>query len=1194
MTFLEALKKQVIVLDGAMGTMIQGLNLGAIDFGGEDFQMLSDILSFSRPDELMEIHLAYFRAGANAVETNTFGASPLRLKEYDFSNLDTGAFRGLPHGLDPAGMDRETIAHEMNRVSAKIARRALEQYKDSPEYDGRPLFVVGSMGPSNHVLSPTEADLARGTWEMVEENFRVQAGGLMDGGVDVLLFETQQDVLELKAAVSGAFAAMEERGRKLPVMAQVTVDQFLRMQLFNTDIHAALTTLQGIGIDVFGINCSLGPELMEPAVEKLARFSKLPISVLPNAGMPVSENGRTVYKLGPDALAEALAGFVEKSGVRIVGGCCGTSPDHIRAVAQRLKDVSIVAPAPEPGEYLSGPQEVVPVDGQKELIRIGERLNARGSKKVREAVEETKGGIAMDILEEVVREQVKDLGTPLIDICMDSAVVDTGKVMPEVISGVTGDFPGALCLDSFDVSVLADAVKYYPGRPLINSISLETVSPGKTRLDLVMSAVEFHDPLYIALLADDSGPALSTGGKVALAKRIVEDAAGYGAAPGRLLMDINAFPIGSETAPGDNYAVSSLDAIPLIREIHPDLKTTIGVSNLTSGLAKKPYMRLLLTSVFLDEARKRGLTAAIVNPGHYVPVSSLAKEDYRLARKVIFEGDMDAYAELEAIAAEKQGKKVKKAGAYDHLSPAEGICERIKDGFKERCLDTVSVEGREYEYRDKVVQSTIKALDTVPPLALINDYLMKAMEELGALFSAGEVSLPHLLKSADVMQQVMGYIEFTMADQEAGEALKSKGTVVLGTIHQDVHSIGKDLTKTLFENYGYRVKDLGVQVSLEAFLSAALEEDADAIGGSALLVQTANHMLTLAEMMRERGIGIPLLIGGAPVNLRHASAVAMAGARGPEEIKENLFYCASAMDGVNIMEGLLSERKDALIAENRERLLKAGALSGTRELRRRADLAVLPVRSVDLSRYRSPQLAGGVEEAVIPLGEIPIDLPSLYGVNWKMGAKGTGGFSEEERKALGTEWLLRSEENGWVAPVGYTGVFYCNSDGDDLIVYDSEEGEEEIARFSFQPFVGGEKEDLISVARYFLPVGSGERDRVGLQLSTAGTGYIGGVEGFKEEKDLESAHLLQGLADRTAEDLAGLLHERLVERAGLPRGTGARFSPGYPGLSVAHNDLIHRLLGAERSGVELTEGSEFFPTSTTAALVCFHPLCAYA
>ncbi len=588
----------MIVLDGAMGTMIQGLNLGVSDFGGEEFQMLSDILSFSRPDELMEIHLAYFRAGANAVETNTFGASPLRLGEYDFTSLDAGAFRGLPKGFDLAGATREAIAYEMSRVSGIIARKALEKYRASAEYDGRPLFVMGSMGPSNHVLSPTGADLARGTWEMIEENFRVQAGGLMDGGVDVLLFETQQDALELKAAVSGAFAAMAERGTRLPVMAQVTVDQFLRMQLFNTDIHEALTTLQGIGIDVFGINCSLGPELMAPAVEKLSRYSKLPISVLPNAGMPVSENGRTVYKLGPDALADALAGFVENHGVRIVGGGCGTTPEHIRAVAQRLKGVVVGGGVREKGEYLSGPQEVVPVDGRKELIRIGERLNARGSKKVREAV-------------------------------------------------------------------------------------------------------EFHNPLYIALLADDGGPALSTEGKVALAKKIMAGAAGYGVAPGRLLMDINAFPIGSETTPGDNYAVSSLDAIPLIRALHPDLKTTIGVSNLTSGLAKKPYMRLLLTSVFLDEARKQGLTAAIVNPGHYVPVSSLDKGHYRLARDVIFEGNMDAYAELEAVAAEKQGKKVKKPGAYDLLSPAEGICERIKDGFKERCLETVSVGGRDYAYKDK-------------------------------------------------------------------------------------------------------------------------------------------------------------------------------------------------------------------------------------------------------------------------------------------------------------------------------------------------------------------------------------------------------------------------------------------------------------------------------------------------------------
>lgn len=1250
MEFLEAVKRQVVVLDGAMGTMIQRLNPGPEAFGGESFQMLADLLNFSRAEELAEIHLAYFRAGANGVETNTFGASPLRLKEYNFSQIHSEGFGNLPAGVGLAELPLAKIAYYLNRAGAEVARRALERYRKMDEYDGRPLFVVGAVGPSNHVLSSTDADLVRGTWEGIEENFRIQVEGLLDGGVDVVLLETQQDVLEVKAAVSGAFQAMEKKGRKVPVMVQVTVDEFSRMQIFGTDIHAAIVTLQGIGIDLLGINCSIGPELMGPTVEKLSRYSRLPISVLPNAGMPVSEGGRTVYRLTPEELANHLAAFVADCGVSVVGGCCGTTPDHIRAVADRVRGMVPVARNVDNAEYLSGPQNAVPLDGGGDLLRIGERLNVRGSKMVKEAVEREGAPIDVDVIDAVAAGQVNDLGATVIDVCMDSNEVDTKATMVDVIRAVTRDFPAALCLDSFDGKVLAEAVKHYPGRPVINSISMESVAEGKSKADVLVAATCFHDPLYIALAADDEGPAVTRQGKVAIARRIMETCGRYGVPAKNLMVDINAFPIGSETEEGMNFAAESLGSIPLIKALHPDIRTSIGVSNLTSGLAKKPYMRLVLTSVFLDEARKRGLDAAIVNPGHYVPVSSLDPEHYRLALAVIRQWDMAAYGQLEEISLVRKGAAVRKKSSYDHLEPAEAICEKVKDGHKERAAGTFETFGGEYAYRDRIVLQAAKALETLTPLTLISEYLMVAMKALGQRFAAGEVSLPHLLKSADVMKQVMEFLEFVIGKGQEGAEPVRKGTVILGTIHQDVHSIGKDLTKTLLENYGFRVVDLGVQVSLERFLSAAREENADAIGVSALLVQTANHMITLSEMMRDQGLSIPLLVGGAPVTRRHAAAVAMAGARsgaqetdkdlavegtgrengdrrghgkgkedgeekkkgegqggregsakedrkenrdGTQEgcgIKADLFHCVSAMDGVNVMEELQGPNRDTFIAENRARLMKDARLSEKRGERRKTLLATLPDRKISLSGYEPPAGSVGVTRVTIPLSELEIDLPALFGVNWKMGPEKNRELTGEAAEKMAGEWIRRAEENRWILPSGYMGIFDCRSVGEELAIYDPAHGEKELSRLRFDRIVGKDRKDLLALSRCF----HSERiDKVGLQIATAGTAFDDAVAAFRAENDLASAHLLQGLANRAAEDMAAMLHRRILAEAGKEPDTGARYSPGYPGLSLHHNKVIAELLPAEKLGVRLTEGFEFIPTSTTAAVVCFHPQAAW-
>jgi len=1200
MTFREALKDQVIILDGGMGTQVQNLDLDDLDYGGEPFKMLADILVFSHPDEVKGIHLNYFRAGANAVETNTFGATPFRMSEYDFTQLDLRQFAPIPYGIDLKTISHNDFSYYLSRRAGEIACQARDEFLQDSAYDGRPLFVVGSIGPSNRVLSNTDANLTRSTFDEMAENFYHQVRGLIEGGVDVLLFETQQDILEVKAAVAGGRRALREANVDLPIMCQVTVDAFSKMQIFNTDIQAAQVTVQGIGIDTFGINCSIGPDLMGKTVEKISTYSPLPISVVPNAGLPVSENGRTVFKFKPEDMAEYLHQYVTEFGVNIVGGCCGTTPDHIRAVAEKLRGVKPKVRQPLNGTYLSGPQEAVRIDSSESLIMVGERLNVRGSKKVRDAVEND-DGINQDALEEVVEEQIGDLGLTVIDVCMDSNVVDTTSTLKDVVHGQTTNFSGAMCLDSFAVDALEEAIKVYPGRPLINSMSMEEVSPGVTKVDAVLEATKDHWPMYVALAAGAKGPGATRAEKADLAQQIVDNAAKHGVTPDQLFVDMNVFPVGSESEEGLNFAVESIEAIPLIKAIHPEIRTICGVGNLTNGLAKKPYMRKVLTSVWLDEARKKGLDAAIINPNHYVFVQDLDPGDYDLARRIILERDMDAFEQLEDIAEAKTGATVKRRSTYDDLDLETAICEKIKDGFKERTPGSVTLDGNAYEYADKIVEQAAQIIGKHEPLVFINDYLMRAMQELGDGFARGEVSLPHLLKSADVMKQVMGFLETYMkvsAGIDVHTGIDYKGTIVLGTVHQDVHSIGKDLAKTLFENYGYRVIDLGVMTPLQAYIDAAKEHNADAIGMSALLVQTSNHMITVSKMMADQGLENTLcLIGGAPVNDRHAAYVAMAGDDDSARMRSNVYYCATAMDGVNIMNQWKgADDRAPLLDANRSKLLSHYERAQKMSEQKDKLLQELPRRVVSFDENALPEKPWfRCEIFDYSLRQLApyLDTKTLFALNWKFGGKSKrekAGTSQASLQALFEEWIQRADKENWIRPGGLAGVYPCRSEGDQVIVYDPDDLNTELCRFTFTTVVGSGKKDTVSAAQYFLPKDSGRFDAIGVQVTTSGPQIDEQLEQYRKDGDSESSLYLQGLSDRVAEDLAGHVHAALRERLGFNEKHGTRWSPGYSAMpDTDNNRIIQELLDAEAGiGVSVTGAGEFSPTGTTAAVVCFH------
>lgn len=1205
-SFRDYIRRGPFLLDGALGTMIQKLELDETFYGGADFKMLVDILCFSAPDDVMDIHLSFLRAGAQAIETNTFGSSPLRLAEYDFSQLDTHQFPKNPYGIELNTLPLQQVAYFLNLRAAELARAACAQYRCESQFDGRDLFVVGSLGPSNHVVSATTANLRQATFDQIAENFYVQAMGLIDGGVDALLFETQQDILELKAGIFGARRAMKEKKCALPLMAQVTVDPLGRMQLFNTDIHAALVTVQGTGIDAFGINCSIGPDLMEKTVERLTQVSPLPVSVLPNAGLPISEDGKTVFRFAPDRFAALLKQFVQAYRVRVVGGCCGTTPDHIAAVRDALKEV-VPKPCSKPkGLYVSGPQKAVLLDSTDGLIRFGERLNIRGSKLVRDAVENNMG-INHDILESVVREQVLDLGCPVIDVCMDSNQVNTVEVLREVVHRQTIDFAGAMCLDSFQPEALAEAVKVYPGRPILNSISLEETAPGKIKLDVVMESVEGHDAVFIALCTGPSGPAATATDKLDLAEKIIQRAKErYNVGPHRLFVDVNVFPIGSENEPGMNFALETLEGVRLVKQKFPKVKTILGVGNLTNGLASKPYMRLVLTSVFVDEARKRGLDAAIINPNHYLFVSDLDPHHYQLALRIIFDHDMLAFEELETIAESKKGITKKQTPVYNDLDAETAITEKIKEGFKERESGTLTFQGHTYPYEDRIVLHLPEVLQRWAPLDFVNDRLMAAMQELGDGFARGDVSLPHLLRSADMMRQVMGFIERYLtnhSDTPTSSEKRYKGIVVLGTVYQDVHSIGKDLARTLLENYGYKVIDLGVMTPLQKFIDTAITHKANAIGMSALLVQTSNHMITVSRMLEEQGMeALPVLIGGAPVSDRHAAYVALAGHDDIERMRGNVFYCRTAMDGVNIMNQLMQLKDPAAFYEdNRRKLIRKFKQAQKRQEVEAGLLASLPRRTIRFDGiHRDTRLCFRHQVYRFDLKDFAnhLDKHTLFSLNWRFGAQTAGEHvtqTQAEMETLFQQWIQKASIERWIQPQGIIGLYPCCSEGEQVILFDPDDLTQEIAQLTFTTVIGAGNEDLVSGADYFIPRQKKEYDVIGLQLTTAGAQVESVIESFKRKDDFESALLLQGLSDRIAEDMAEYLHGVLRKSIGVPPDCGQRWSPGYPGMKdITQNKIIYQLLHAgELLGIKITDAGEFQPTGTTAAAVSFHTQARY-
>ncbi|MGC4001155.1 MAG: methionine synthase [Anaeromyxobacter sp.] len=1139
MTFREALKRRPLVFDGAMGTQIQGHQLKAAEFGGQEGA--NDLLTLTRPDLIEDIHARYFAVGCDIVETNTFGSSRLKLDEY-----------GLGHRT-----------YEVNFRAAHLARRAAERFS-TPE---QPRFVAGSVGPTGMLPSSSDPALGNITGDALERIFLEQARGLIEGGVDAIIIETQQDMLELRAAVLGVDAARRELMRDVFIIAQPTLIDANGRMLLGTDIGAALATLERLPVDAVGLNCSTGPAEMRAAVKYLGERCSHYVSILPNAGMPENVDGKAVYKLGPEDLAEALAQFVGEYGVDLVGGCCGTTPKHLEAVVRRLRQLGAPrrtrgAPAPE----LSSAMKAVPLDMEPAPLIVGERLNAQGSKKVKELL------LADDYpgLLQIARGQV-EAGAHVLDVCVAlNERDDESAQMRTLVKLLSQAVDAPLMIDSTEADVVETALKTYPGRCIVNSVNLEKSGE---RVKRVLPLVKRYGAAVVAMTIDEKGMAQTADRKAEIARRTVAVANEYGIPNDAIVFDPLTFTLATGGQEYRKSAVETLEGIRRIKAENPGVKTTLGVSNVSFGLARTA--REVVNSVFLFHAVKAGLDLAIVNPKDIRPYPALAEEERTLAEDLIFDRRDDALARLiEFFGAKGAPEKA----AVDPLAalkdrPAE---ERIHQQILHR-----RPEGIEALIDDALTRhSAVDVLNTV---------LLPAMKDVGDRFGAGELILPFVLQSAEVMKKAVAHLEQFLEKKEG----TTKGNVVLATVYGDVHDIGKNLVKTILSNNGFTVHDLGKQVPVPTILEKAIEVDADAVGLSALLVSTSKQMPFCVDELHRRNLTFPVIIGGAAINRRFGYKTHFAQDGAP--YAGGVFYAKDAFEGLEIVEALVDPAKrDAL----KQDVLKKAIAN-----RDRPEAAPLPAAPTKRSgqappaaRIPTPPFWGA---RVVPSGSIALhdvwphlDLAELYKLQWGVKAKGEE-YERLIREQFGPkleELKAEAQAQGWLVPKVTYGYWPCHAEGNDLVVLDPVNRRSELARLQLprQP-----DDRNLCMADYF-------REEPGsdvccFQVVTVGDAASKLAEQAQERGDYTRALFLHGLAVETAEALAEYWHRQVRVDLGLPDGQGKRYSPGYPSWpELTDQRQVWRLLEPDRTiGVSLTEANQMVPEQSTSAIVLHHPEAIY-
>ena len=1170
--YLKALENRVLIYDGAMGTSIQRFDLTPEDFGGKSLEGCNDHLVITRPDVIQAIHESFLEVGCDVVETCTFQSTPRRLEEWGLGDQ----------------------VREINIAAAQLARAAADKYS-TPE---KPRFVAASMGPTGMLPSSSDPALGNITFEELAQNFHDQAAYLIEGGVDLLLIETSQDILEVKAAVAGIEQLFTELGRRIPIQAQVTLDVSGRM-LLGTDIASAMTTLESLGVDVIGLNCSTGPEHMREPIRYLSENATLPLSVIPNAGLPINTGvGEAVYPLEPEPMAEALAEFVKDFGVRIVGGCCGTTPEHLKAVVAAVEKVrGTVGPRAEVGENgrrarhhkvprVSSAMRAITLHQDPPPLLVGERVNSQGSRKVKRLL------LADDYegILEVARDQV-DSGAHVLDVCVAlTERADEAEQMSAVVKLLSMSVETPLVIDSTEANVIEAALEHIPGRGIVNSINMEN---GRKRIDSVVPLVKKHGAAVIALTIDEAGMAKTRDRKLEVAKAIytiVVDE--YGLAPEDIIYDCLTFTLATGDAEWIDSAHETIEGIRLIKRELPGVSTILGVSNVSFGLT--PEARAVLNSVFLHHCVAAGLDAAIVNPAHITPYAEISEAERQLANDLVFNSRTDALQRF--IEHYSTPSTTEATGTTEKADPTAGMSADEK-------IHWMILHRKKENIEDRLDEAGVRE----NPVRVLNEVLLPAMKEVGDKFGAGELILPFVLQSAEVMKKAVKHLELFLEKAEG----YTKGKVVLATVYGDVHDIGKSLVNTILSNNGYTVYDLGKQVPVNTILEKATEVGADAIGLSALLVSTSKQMPLAVKELDKRGMEIPVLIGGAAINRRFGRRALFVEEERAYE--SGVFYCKDAFEGLETMDRLQDpERRKAFVSKNLEdarndvflktavgKDIGSGDAGGAR-----SDVA-------SDNPVPNPPFWGTRVLRDIPVDEVfdLLDLDELYRLQW--GARGSGDQYEQTVKTEFEPALERlkkdSQDNGWIRPQAIYGYFPAQSQGNDVIIYDpaayaSDGGSlREIARFHFPRMVGRER---LCLADYIRPVDSDQVDVVPLQIVTVGNEATLHFEKLQGNNEYTEAFYSHGLSVETAEAVAEWLHRRIKSELGIEGAHkfegekttgGKRYSWGYGACpDLDDHATVFRLLPAQEAlGMDLTEAFQLLPEQSTAAIIIHHPEAKY-
>jgi 5-methyltetrahydrofolate--homocysteine methyltransferase len=1145
---LAAARERVVVIDGAMGTSLQAYDLTLDDFAG--LEGCNEVLVRTRPDVISEVHAAFLDVGCDALETDTFGGAPWVLDEYDL------------------GADTE----ELNAEAARLARGAVDAVAAR-----RPngLWVIGSIGPGTR--SPTLSlgnDPSRNDfidYDAMVAGYIRQVRGLLAGGSDVLLVETVFDLLQAKAAIWACHEAMAAEGVTVPIMVSVTIEANINTMLLGSEIGAALTALDPLGVDVIGLNCATGPEDMREQVRYLAQQSRLPISVVPNAGIPEMVDGAASYPLTPAALADAHREFITEFGVSIVGGCCGTTPEHLAAVVEACADLTPTPRQPVHEDSIASLYAPVTLEQDKSFLIIGERLNANGSKKFRELL------LAEDweAITQMAREQVRE-GAHTLDVCVDYVGRDGVADVVEVVDRLATQSTLPLVIDSTELSVVSAALRRIGGRAVINSVNLED---GRRKADVLFPLARQFGAALVALAIDEEGQARTVDWKVDVCKRIAAIAVDdFGLSTADLIFDTLTFPLGSgqEDLRGD--AMATIEAIRRVKAEIPGCRTVLGVSNISFGLS--PAARQVLNSVFLAEAVDAGLDAAIIHAAKILPLHKIDDEARQVCTDLIYDRRAEGYDPLHRLMELFEGATETKASAEElaALPLTERLERRIIDGDR----DGLDVD------LDKAMASGME------PLAIINTHLLAGMKVVGELFGSGQMQLPFVLQSAECMKAAVAHLEPHMEAADSG----GKARIVLATVKGDVHDIGKNLVDIILTNNGYDVRNLGIKQPIDAIISAAEDFRADAIGLSGLLVKSTVVMREDLEELNRRGLArYPVLLGGAALNRAYVEVDLREIYEGP------LFYCRDAFSGLTQMDELVEHREKGgapadwgRVVAVRRRETSAGSSAGgdVREV-------VAPTVATDVPIPVPPFWGSRVTRGV-PLDEIAalLNKRALFRTQWGFGAEQVEADAEA---ALRTTMALCRAESILI-PEAVHGYWPANADGNDLVIWAGPDADEEVARFSLPRQTKGRR---LCIADFFRPISSGERDVIAFHAVTMGS-RVSERAGELFAADAYTDYLyLHGLGVEMAEAMAELWHARVRRELGIadqdadsPAGLfqqgyqGSRYSFGYaacPDLSM--RKPLFDLLGAERIGLELSEEFQLHPEQSTDALVVHHPEAKY-